>query len=90
VMLEHPQWLLYANALSDEECDDWLALGRTVDSQDATTFGGHGESIRKTKVRWLQDIPPFREIHTKLREIVHEANKHFNVNLSHLPPPPIH
>ena len=85
-MLKHPQWLLFPNAISKEECDAWVALGRTIDAQDATTFGGHGDSIRKTLVRWLPDTPPFDTIHAKLREIVHEANEQFNVDLTHLPP----
>ena len=81
-----PQWLMWEAALTDEQCDKIIELAKAkLPIKEASTFGGHDKS-RKTDIRWMPDADEFAEIHALIRCYCLEANKYFNVELSHLPP----
>lgn len=84
-MVKHPQWWLFPQALSEDECqrviDTAFEFGTEV---PATTFGG-GNGLRKTNVRWLNDDDNFGWLHEKIRNIAWEANEHLGMHLTHLP-----
>ena len=86
-MLEYPQWIMFESELSDEECDIILKHGRGLVASGATTFGDHMDDTRKTQVRWIEDTGDVgRSIHNRVRSISYQANQHFKLKLTHLPP----
>lgn len=87
-MLTHPNWLLFEEYLSEEDCERWLSLGRQIPVQKATTFRSDGEedSHRKTDIRWLPDEGPYKEMHRVFRDVAYAANQYFGVTLTELPP----
>lgn len=88
-MIQYPNWLLYEEVLDDATCDRWIDLGRQAPKQEATTFRtGEGETDahRKTDIRWLPNVGPYDEMHDTLTRIAIDANKHFQLTLTELPP----
>lgn len=88
-MLNHPNWLLYEEAVDAETCERWITAGRQVEPQKATTFRqGEGEedSHRKTQIRWLSNEGPYQEIHNVFKSIALDANQYFQTTITTLPP----
>ncbi|MBP04732.1 MAG: 2OG-Fe(II) oxygenase [Euryarchaeota archaeon] len=83
--VKYPQWLVFENVLSEEECDLLIEQAREVGQIKASTFGGTIDDTRKTNIRWLNDNSDFGWIHLRLREYTRIANEKFGMRLSHLP-----
>tara|TARA_R110000851_G_scaffold110632_4_gene233524 strand:- start:26045 stop:26605 length:561 start_codon:yes stop_codon:yes gene_type:complete len=86
-MKQHPAWIMWEGALTDEQCDEIIESGLTLEPEKASTFrSGKGEEdeVRKTQVRWMQPHA-FPEVHDIIGSFAHEANKHFGLELTHLP-----
>ena len=87
-MMKHPAWIMWEEALSEEEVEKILNDAREAETQSASTFrSGKGEedSHRKTQIRWLQD-ERYKTLTQQMMWYIQEANKHFNVDVSYLPP----
>tara|TARA_R100000700_G_C3179409_1_gene155825 strand:- start:6418 stop:6969 length:552 start_codon:yes stop_codon:yes gene_type:complete len=84
-MLNHPNWLLYEEAVDVETCERWISVGRQVEPQKATTFGSH-ETHRKTDIRWLSNEGPYQEMHDVFKRIALDANQYFQTTITTLPP----
>ena len=84
-MLEHPNWLVFEKVLDEETCNRWLELGKSAPVQEAATFNSD-DSHRKTDISWLPNEGEYQEIHDVLKAISLQANQHFKLTLTHLPP----
>jgi PKHD-type hydroxylase len=88
-MLEFPQWIMFESELTEEECDFILHHGKSLVPVGATTFGDHMDDTRKTQVRWINDDGVRTDggiIHDRIRQICYQANQHFKLKLTYLPP----
>jgi len=85
-MIPYPLWLMWEEAISPEVCDEWLESCRRLPTQDAVTFGGHGDTHRKTNIRWVNPEGDSAPILDALWEYVQRANEVFNLDVTHLPP----
>ena len=83
-MIQHPNWLLYEEVLSDEDCERWIELGKEAPIQEAKTFGGH-DTHRKTDIRWLPNEGVYREMHSIFKDIAFDANQYFQTTITTLP-----
>ncbi len=83
---------MWPGFLSKETCENWIELGQTAPKQAATTFrtgeddDGENDGARKTDIRWLDSQQPFTEIHDVFLRLAMEANQHFGVSITNLPP----
>lgn len=90
-LLEFPQWLMWEEAISDEECDRWIEMCRELETKNATIFR-EAELIepeskhRKTQVRWVNNQDQYREIHERLWSFIEQARVRMKVHVDYLPP----
>ena len=57
-MMEHPAWIMWEEALSEEIVNEIIEAAKEAEPQAASTFRtgeGKEDSHRKTQIRWLQD-----------------------------------
>jgi len=86
-MLDYPQWIMFEEELTADECDIILKHGRSLVASGATTFGDHMDDTRKTQVRWIEDEGDVGgSIHNRIRQIAYQANQHFKLKLTVMPP----
>jgi len=83
--VKYPQWLVFENVLTKEECEELVEKAKGEGQIKASTFGGTVDDTRKTNIRWLNDDDKFANIHLRLREYTRIANESFGMRLSHLP-----
>lgn len=79
-MRQHPAWIMWEGALSDEICDYIIESGLTLLPNKASTFKGGDDPNRKTQVRWIQK-QAFPDILDIVDKFARDANEHFKLDI---------
>ena len=74
--LVHP-WSHWNKAFTKEECNKIIEIGNDITADQATTFDGNKDNVRKSEVAWLYPNKETEWIYRRMTDIITTLNNKF-------------